>query len=96
MTYGRNDYDDQAGPTLIDPAEPVFVLRAQDVAAAATVRHYADLLVDVFQLRVAVARAQLAESQRSMRARDVLTEIVAIVSARKSVRHPLAPVPHTE
>lgn len=44
MGFGRKDYDDKHLLAGIEADEPVFLLRAQDRAAAITVREYAHRL----------------------------------------------------
>ena len=47
MKHARSDYDRIQDPVgLIPPDEPVFLLRAQDQHAAATVRYYASLVYE--------------------------------------------------
>ena len=55
MKFSRSDYSkriiDQAG--IIPQEEPVFLLRAQDVHAPSTLRHYAKLLEDAGNIEMA-------------------------------------------
>lgn len=64
MQHARDDYNKriQDSANLISPDEPVFLLRAQDVTAAAVVRYWANLQPNGKQKDMALAHAELMEA----------------------------------
>jgi hypothetical protein len=69
MLHAREDYapiqDPRSEPNRIPDDEPVFLLRAQDCTAAATVRHWASLQSDPLNNNLSQAAIKQAEAMEA-------------------------------
>ena len=75
MLHARADYNRIQDPAKAIPdEEPVFLLRAQDKTAAATVRHWASLQVNEDIAEMAMEHANLMDEWPTKKAADLMSE----------------------